>query len=121
MDEGTRITLESGHRIPVMGLGTRRLLNDTAETVADAIAAGYRMVDTSSDYGSQAGIGKALRRVAVPREEIFVVTRIGETDDPLQGVMRGLSEMGLGYADLTLIHRPPEEGAGGRWISVRSA
>lgn len=112
MDASTRITLQGGRTMPVMGLGTWKLVNDTAETVADAVEAGYRMIDTSSDYGSQTGIGEALRRVAVPREEIFVVSKIEETDDPIRGVVRDLSEMGLGYADLTLIHRPPEEGAG---------
>ena len=112
MDRSTRITLQGGRTMPVMGLGTWRLVNDTAETVADAIEAGYRMIDTSSDYGSQPGIGAALRRTEVPREEIFVVTKIEETDTPVEGVVRDLSEMGLGYADLTLIHRPPEEGAG---------
>jgi 2,5-diketo-D-gluconate reductase A len=112
MDASTRITVGGGRTMPVMGLGTWRLVNDTAETVADAVAAGYRLIDTASDYGSQPGIGAALQRVDVPREDLFVVTKIEETDEPVQGLVRDLSELGLGYADLTLIHRPPEEGAG---------
>jgi 2,5-diketo-D-gluconate reductase A len=112
MDMSTRITLRSGRAMPPLGLGTWKLTNDTAETVEGALEAGYRLIDTSSDYGSQAGIGAALRRTSVPREEIFVTAKIEETDDPLEGVLRDLGEMGLGYADLVLIHRPPEDGAG---------
>lgn len=112
MDPTTRITLRSGWKMPVLGLGTWRLTNDTAETVDGAIEAGYRMIDTAVDYGSQAGIGAALAAERVPREELFVVTKIEETDEPVAGVVRDLGEMGLGYADLTLIHRPPEDGAG---------
>jgi 2,5-diketo-D-gluconate reductase A len=69
-----------------IGLGTWKLTNDTAEAVDGALEAGYRMIDTAVDYGSQAGIGAALREGLVPREEIFVVTKIEETDDPLDGV-----------------------------------
>ena len=112
MDEMTRITLRSGHGMPVLGLGTWQLTNDTAECVDGAIEAGYRMIDTAVDYGSQAGIGAALRDGRLAREELFVVTKIEETDDPVEGVVRDLGEMELGYADLTLIHRPPEDGVG---------
>jgi 2,5-diketo-D-gluconate reductase A len=112
MDRTTRITLRSGRGMPMLGLGTWKLTNDTAEAVEGALEAGYRLIDTSSDYGSQTGIGEALRRTSVPREEIFVTAKIEETDEPMEGVLRDLSEMGLGYADLVLIHRPPEDGAG---------
>jgi 2,5-diketo-D-gluconate reductase A len=98
--------------MPLMGLGTWQLTNDTAECVSGAIEAGYRMIDTAMDYGSQGGIGEALREGRLPREELFVVTKIEETDEPVAGVVRDLGEMGLGYADLTLIHRPPEDGVG---------
>lgn len=112
MDRTTRITLKSGRAMPVIGLGTWQLTNDTAESVDGAIEAGYRMIDTAVDYGSQAGIGQALREGRVPREELFLVTKIEETDESVEGVVRDLGEMGLGYADLTLIHRPPEDGVG---------
>jgi 2,5-diketo-D-gluconate reductase A len=112
MDRTTRITLRSGHGMPALGLGTWKLTNDTAEAVEGALEAGYRLIDTASDYGSQAGIGEALRRTGFPREEIFVAAKIEETDEPVDGVLRDLTEMGLGYADLVLIHRPPADGAG---------
>lgn len=112
MDPTTRITLPSGHGMPVIGLGTWQLTRDTAEAVAGAIEAGVRLIDTASDYGAQGGIGTALRRTGIPREDIFVVAKIEETDVPLDGILRDLTEMGLGYADLVLIHRPPGDGAG---------
>ena len=112
MDRTTRISLRSGHRMPILGLGTWKLTNDTAEAVEGALEAGYRMIDTAVDYGSQSGIGAALRVGRPPREEVFLVTKIEETDAPVDGVLRDLSEMGLPYADLTLIHRPPEDGVG---------
>lgn len=112
MDLTTRISLRSGHQMPVLGLGTWKLTNDTAETVEGAIEAGYRMIDTAVDYGSQAGIGQALREGRLGRDDIFLVTKIEEDDEPVEGVVRDLSEMGLPYADLTLIHRPPEDGVG---------
>ena len=112
MDHTTRIGLRSGRGMPVLGLGTWKLTNDTAECIDGAIEAGYRMIDTAVDYGSQRGIGAALREGRLPREELYIVTKIEETDEALEGVVRDLGEMGLGYADLTLIHRPPEDGAG---------
>jgi 2,5-diketo-D-gluconate reductase A len=112
MDPTTRISLRSGHGMPVIGLGTWQLTNDTAETIDGALEAGYRMIDTAVDYGSQSGIGAALHEGRLAREDIFVVTKIEETDAPFEGVVRDLSEMGLPYADLTLIHRPPEVGVG---------
>ena len=112
MDAETRITLHTGGRMPVMGLGTWQLTTETAATVRAALTHGYRMIDTAVDYGSQPGIGEAIRHSDVDRGELFVVTKIEEDDDAYQAVQRDLEELQLGYADLTLIHRPPPSGAG---------
>jgi 2,5-diketo-D-gluconate reductase A len=96
--------------MPVFGLGTWELTQDTAATVRGALEVGYRMIDTAVDFGSQPGIGEALRRTTVDRGEIFVVTKLEEDD--LAAMKRGLGELGLAHADLTLIHRPPPSGAG---------
>lgn len=112
MTPESRIELRSGREMPVMGLGTWQLTRDTAETVQSAIEAGYRMIDTAVDYGSQRGIGEAIRASGIERDALFVVTKIEETDDPMAGVRRDLEELQLDHADLTLIHRPPPEGAG---------
>jgi 2,5-diketo-D-gluconate reductase A len=95
MDPTTRISLRSGHGMPVIGLGTWQLTNDTAETIDGALEAGYRMIDTAVDYGSQAGIGAALARGPAWRaRSIFVVTKIEETDEPFAGVVRDLERDG---------------------------
>ena len=112
MDSTTRLPLRTGRQMPVMGLGTWLLTDQTAATVEAALDAGYRMIDTAVDYGSQPGIGEAIRNSSLPRDEIYLVTKIEEDDDPLGGIERDLNEMGLEYADLTLIHRPPPEGPG---------
>ena len=122
MDSNTRIPLHTGGRMPVLGLGTWKLTQDTAETVEAAIRAGYRMIDTAVDYGSQKGIGTAIRTCGITRDELYVVSKIEEDDDPRQGVERDLAEMRLDYADLTLIHRPPPDGPGERlWRGLIAA
>lgn len=113
MEPDTRIPLRTGREIPVLGLGTWELVNDTPETVEAALEAGYRMIDTATDYGSQPGIGRALAGGAVPRDRVYVVTKIEETDDPMEGARRDLGELGLDCADLTLLHRPPRDGTAG--------
>lgn len=112
MDSTSRISLHTGRQMPVMGLGTWLLTDDTAPTVEEALASGYRMIDTAVDYGSQRGIGEAIRNSDIDRQDIFVVTKIEEDDDPRGGIERDLSELQLDYADLTLIHRPPPGGPG---------
>jgi 2,5-diketo-D-gluconate reductase A len=112
MEVSTTISLRTGHRMPVLGLGTWQLTRDTAGAVQGVLALGYRMIDAAVDYGSQPGIGEALRQTAIARKEIFRVTKIEEDDDPYDAVKRDLGEMAIAYADLTLIHRPPPSGAG---------
>ncbi|MGP1358200.1 aldo/keto reductase [Roseicyclus sp.] len=112
MDATTRIPLHTGRHMPVIGLGTWKLAENTADAVLAALDAGCRMIDTAVDYGSQKGIGEGLARCDLDRDAVFVVTKIEEDDDPLDAMERDLSELGLDHADLTLIHRPPPEGAG---------
>jgi 2,5-diketo-D-gluconate reductase A len=112
MNAAATLKLHTGRRMPVFGLGTWELTQDTAATVRGALEVGYRMIDTAVDYGSQPGIGTALRPTTVDRGEIFVVTKIEEDDEPQAAMKRDLGELGLAYADLTLIHRPPPSGAG---------
>jgi len=106
------IHLHTGNTMPVMGLGTWQLTDHTAETVADALRMGYRMIDTSGDYGTQPGIGDGIRRAGVDRDDFYLVTKVEETDDAYEATKRDLRELGLDYADLMLIHRPPDDGAG---------
>jgi 2,5-diketo-D-gluconate reductase A len=111
MNNQSTITLRTGARMPVLGLGTWELTDDTAGTVAHALDRGYRMIDTACDYGSQPGIGEAIRRRGM-RKEIYLVAKVEETDDAYQATRKYLGEIGTEYADLMLIHRPPDEGVG---------
>lgn len=106
------LQLRTGHAMPVIGLGTWQLTHDTAATVEEALRLGYRMIDTSGDYGTQPGIGEALRGTDVARGDIFLVTKVEEDEDAYEATGRNLRELGLDHADLMLIHRPPAAGAG---------
>lgn len=108
----TTVQLRTGRAMPALGLGTWQLTRDTAGTVSDALQLGYRMIDTSGDYGTQPGIGEALRRTNVSREELYLVTKVEEDEDAYEATKRNLDELGVDRADLVLIHRPPPSGAG---------
>jgi len=98
--------------MPLLGLGTWQLTSDAAGTVTGAIAIGYRLIDTSGDYGTQPSVGEAIRGSRVARGEIFFVTKVEEDEDAYESARRNVQEAGLDYADLILVHRPPRRGAG---------
>jgi diketogulonate reductase-like aldo/keto reductase len=116
MTPKSTVKLRTGNRMPVLGLGTWQLTHDTAGTVAKALELGYRMIDTSGDYGTQPGVGEGIKRSGLERDEFYLTTKVEETDDAYQATRKNLDELGLEYADLMLIHRPPREGVGeGLW------
>lgn len=116
MKPDSTITLRSGRKMPVLGLGTWQLTRATADTVAGALERGFRLIDTSGDYGTQPGVGEAIRSSGIDRNELFIVTKVEETDDAYEATRADLGELGLEYADLMLIHRPPDDGPGvGLW------
>lgn len=112
METTSKVTLHTGNKMPVLGLGTWQLTDDTAETIAAALRLGFQMIDTSGDYGTQPGIGEGIKRSGVSRSEVYVVTKVEETDDAYEATRKNLDELQLGHADLMLIHRPPPKGAG---------
>ena len=105
-------TLLTGRKIPTIGFGTWELTEDTDAIVAKAIGVGYRMIDTSGDYGTQPGVGAGIAQSSIRREELYLITKIEETDDAYDATVKNLQELHLGYADLVLIHRPPNDGVG---------
>jgi len=116
------VRLLSGNRMPIIGLGTSELRHHTAESVAQALAAGYLMIDTSANYHTQRGIGDAIRQCKVARNSIYIVTKIEETDDAYDATRLNLAELRLDHADLVLIHNPPERGVGEvLWQGLRRA
>src|SRR5215470_9518844 len=112
MNANTTITLRTGRPMPVMGLGTWELTRRTAATIAEAVELGYRMIDTSGDYGTQIGVGKGIKDSQIDRDAIYLVTKVEEDDDSYAATRRDLRELRLEHADLMLIHRPPKNGAG---------
>ncbi|MCD8526657.1 aldo/keto reductase, partial [Candidatus Woesebacteria bacterium] len=112
MDQDSTHTLLTGNEIPVMGLGTWQLTDDTADTVVEAIEMGYRLIDTSSDYGTQPGIGRALQQTTIERETLYIQTKVEETDDAYSATQTYLKELNIEYANMMLIHRPPDDGPG---------
>jgi diketogulonate reductase-like aldo/keto reductase len=118
----SNVPLLSGRGMPVLGLGTWQLKHQTVDSVAQALAAGYRLIDTSGDYHTQRGIGDALRAAGCARESVFIVTKVEEMGDAYEAVRANLAELRLDYADLVLIHRPPERGVGeDLWRALRRA
>lgn len=114
--------LHTGRSMPTLGLGTWQLSKDTADIVVKALELGYRMIDTSGDYGTQPGIAKGLKKSDVDRSSIYIVTKVEEDEDAYKSAQKNVSELGLEYADLILIHRPPKGSAGQKlWEGLRRA
>ncbi len=111
-EKAPRLLLNDGFKMPIVGLGTSHTGNDTYRSVRDAIEAGYRHIDTSLNYGTEQDIGKALKDLIkegkVKREELFIVSKLETADHERSRVPRGLNEsltnLGLEYLDLYLIH-----------------
>lgn len=112
MEKSTTIQLRTDRDMPIIGLGTWGLKDGTAKVVAHALDIGYRMIDTSGDYGTQPGIGRGLKASGLSREDFYMVTKVEETDDAYQATENNLAELQLEHADLVLIHRPSEDGVG---------
>ncbi len=122
MQPQANLTLHTGASIPVMGLGTWMLTDQTDKAVETALEQGYRLIDTSGDYGTQPGIGRGIEESDIDRSEFYLVTKVEETDDAYAKTKADLEELGLDYADLMLVHRPPEQGAGkGLWRGLIKA
>ena len=105
------LRLNDGHSIPQIGLGTWPLDDDeVAPAVVTAIEAGYRHIDTAYRYGNERGVGRGIRDSGVPREELFITTKLdGEfqgEDRAIAGLDESLRRLGLDYVDLLLIHWP---------------
>ena len=105
------VTLNDDHTMPVIGLGVGELSDaETEESVSAALAAGYRLLDTASAYGNEAAVGRAIASSGVPREELFVTTKLATADQGYQSsqdaLAASLERLGLDYVDLYLIHWP---------------
>ncbi|MBH0054768.1 aldo/keto reductase [Salinibacterium sp. SWN139] len=106
-----QIELNDGNSIPQLGFGVFKV--DPAETeriVTDALEVGYRHLDTAMIYGNEQGVGNAIKASGIPREEIFITTKLWNsdqgTDSARDAMDLSLEKLGLDYVDLYLIHWP---------------
>jgi 2,5-diketo-D-gluconate reductase A len=105
------VTLNNGVRMPQLGFGVFQVGDGEArEAVATALEYGYRSIDTAALYGNEHGVGVAVRASGIPREELFVTTKLWNADQGAARVEpafeRSLDKLGLDYVDLYLIHWP---------------
>ncbi len=109
---GSRVPLHDRNTIPVLGLGMWQAGSgkETRKAVATALEIGYRLFDTAKLYGNERDLGTAIRESGIPREEIFVTTKLWNNDQGYESASRAFEksrrELGLDYVDLYLIHWP---------------
>ena len=104
-------TLNNGIAIPKIGLGTWEIENDkAAQAVRDAIAIGYRHIDTAEGYNNEAGVGEGIRTSGISRKELFVTTKLQAAyktyDEAKAGIEQSLADLDIDYIDLMIIHAP---------------
>ncbi|GAB3573918.1 aldo/keto reductase [Spirosoma luteolum] len=107
-----QVVLNNGVEMPILGFGVFQV-PDPAEcerSVLDAIESGYRLIDTAASYGNEAAVGQAIRKSTVPRDDLFITTKLWIQSEGYSGTMKAFAEsmkkLQLDYLDLYLIHQP---------------
>lgn len=106
------IKLNNGLQMPILGFGVYQIENaaECEQSVLDAIDAGYRLIDTAAAYGNEEAVGNAIKKSDVPREELFITTKLwisdGGYDNAKKAFEASLQKLQLDYLDLYLIHQP---------------
>lgn len=106
------ITLNNGVKMPLEGFGVFQVPDSAQceQAVLDAIASGYRLIDTAAAYMNEKAVGKAIKKSGVPREELFITTKLWVQDASYEAakkaIQTSLDNLGLSYLDLYLIHQP---------------
>ncbi|MEU9517935.1 aldo/keto reductase [Streptomyces sp. NPDC048224] len=118
------ITLNNGVEMPQLGFGVWQVPDDEAQTaVARALEAGYRSIDTAAIYGNEEGTGRAIAASGLPREDLFVTTKLWNSEQGYDSTLRAfdtsMEKLGLEYLDLYLIHWPVP--AGDKYVDTYKA
>lgn len=106
------LTLNSGKKMPLLGLGVYKATggNEVETAIKDAVDAGYRLIDTASVYKNEDGVGRGVKALSIPRDELFVTTKIWNNAQKLGDIAdtfkRSLDRLQMDYVDLYLIHWP---------------
>lgn len=120
------ITLNDGNKIPAVGFGVFMIPNDgpTYDAVLAALRAGYRHIDTAAAYFNESDVGKAVKDSGIPREEIFITSKLWLQDYGYEAAKRGLADslekLQMEYVDLYLLHQPYGDVAGA-WKALEEA
>lgn len=118
------VTLNNGVEMPILGFGVYQIPPEqTEQAVSDALAAGYRSLDTAAAYGNEEAVGRAIKSSGIPREDLFVTTKLWVSDAGQDNAGRAfgasLRKLGLDYLDLYLIHQPYGD-VYGSWRAMES-
>src|SRR3954466_12942021 len=106
------VTLNNGVKMPILGFGVYQVTDqeECERSVYDALQTGYRLIDTAAAYMNEEAVGKAIQRSGVPREELFITTKLWIQDagyeQAKQAFGKSMQKLGLEYLDLYLIHQP---------------
>lgn len=105
------VTLNNGIKMPVLGYGVYQVSNEECERcVLDAISVGYRSIDTAQAYGNEEAVGNAVKKCGVPRDELFITTKVwvsnGGYENAKKSLRESLEKLQSDYIDLVLIHQP---------------
>lgn len=107
--ETKTVLLNSGYEMPIYGIGTYSLTGDTCvESVTAALNSGVRLIDTAYMYHNEESVGEAVRNSGIPREEIFVITKLypNQFSDPEAAIEEALAKLDIDYIDMMLLHHP---------------
>ncbi|MFC9461262.1 aldo/keto reductase [Streptomyces sp. NPDC056983] len=106
------VTLNNDLKMPIIGFGVYQIpADETEQAVSDALDAGYRLLDTAASYGNEEAVGRAIKASGIPRDELFITTKLYVQDAPAEDTTKrafetSLNKLGLDHLDLYLMHQP---------------
>jgi diketogulonate reductase-like aldo/keto reductase len=112
MSDIPNVVLHNGLKMPLLGFGVYQIrdLDECEQSVYNALMTGYRLIDTAASYGNEEAVGKAIKRSNIPREELFITSKLWIHDATYEGAkaayQTSLQKLQLDYLDLYLIHQP---------------